>query len=377
LKASSVGSGGTTVSSRVDQGFRLEEKGLAPIMKWMRRISAVLCLCLVQGVTGATPPAVFASQRHADAPALSFQWRGIDPEPLRREGPVSFLYRATGPGSTLTLGFSITDSDGDVIARDNGISRPDGDGKVRWNAEYPDSSPVLPGLYQVRLTVTDRAGDSVRSSAKPFRVLTPTQSTVIRKVDGAGRRVALTFDDCYKEHAWSRLLRILSAHHVKATFFCLGTQVKRYPKLARRTVGQGNAIGSHGWDHHRTTTLPYRGIRSRLAKDERVWWETDRNTPAPYFRPPYGSYDAKTLRAAGDAGYARTILWDVDARDYRRPGASVIAHRVVSRARRGSIVEMNVLGQTAGALTRIIQGLRKHHLRPVTLPALFEAGGLH
>ncbi len=215
----------------------------------------------------------------------------------------------------------------------------------------------------------------VRSSAKPFRVLRAARSNVFRRVENAGPRVALTFDDCDHQHAWARLLKTLHSHHVKATFFCPGTQVLRFPKLARRTVAHGNTIGSHGWDHHRTTTLSYRRIRSRLVKDKRAWRSTTRSTPTPYFRPPYGSYDAKTLRAAGDTGFARTILWDVDSFDWRRPGASVIVHRVLSKVHRGSIVEMNVLGQTADALPRIIKGLRKKHLQPVALSVLFQAGG--
>ena len=114
-----------------------------------------------------------------------------------------------------------------------------------------------------------------------------------------------------------------------------------------------------------------------MLKDESIWWDVARNTPAPYFRPPYGAYDAKALRAAGDTGYSRTILWDVDPRDTRRPGSSVIAHRVISGAREGSIVEMNVLGETATALTRILRGLHRKGLRPVTLPVLFQSAGYH
>jgi peptidoglycan/xylan/chitin deacetylase (PgdA/CDA1 family) len=187
--------------------------------------------------------------------------------------------------------------------------------------------------------------------------------------------VALTFDDCNDGHAWARMLRVLASRRVTATFFCLGIRVNQYPQLARRTVARGHTIGSHGWDHRDFATLSYSAARSRLLKDERAWWSKARNTPAPYFRPPYGSYDATTLRAAGSAGYARTVLWDVDPSDYLRPGASVIAHRVVSAARPGSIVIMHNQLQTAQALPAIIKGLRHHHLTPVSLSALFRAGG--
>ena len=345
-------------------------------MKRIGRIACVLCVALLTGSTTAMSQTL-ASPSHADTDSPSLRWRAITPEPLRGGDAVSFLYQANDRSNHLVLGYSISDSDGDVIAGDDGISRTVGNGKIRWKAEYPDGSRLVPGLYRARLSVRDPAGNSTTSSWRPFRVLRPGRSSVIRRVDGAGPRVALTFDDCDHQGAWSRILRILAARDMHATFFCPGQQVQRFPKLARRTIEQGNAIGSHGWDHHRTTTLSYRAIRSRLVKDERVWWQLDRETPAPYFRPPYGSYDSKTLRAAGDTGYARTIFWDVDSFDWKRPGPSVIAHRVVSKARSGSIVELNVLGQTADALVPILRGLRRHHLRPVTLPELFEAGGLH
>jgi peptidoglycan/xylan/chitin deacetylase (PgdA/CDA1 family) len=348
----------------------------------MNRVTALTCLVVFLSLATQVSNDSFAVEKAsgpvlARAHTMSFEWRGIDPEPLRHKGSVSFHFETSARGRSVHLSYAISDSDGDVIARAEGISRQTGRSTIIWNAQYDDGSPVLPGLYRVRITVTDRAGHSLTGSAKPFRVLTPSSSDVIRSVEHAGNRVALTFDDCYKQDAWSRILRILSANHIEATFFCPGTQVARYPKLARRTVAEGNAIGSHGWDHRNTTHLSYRAIRTRLLKDEAVWWKVARNTPAPYFRPPYGAYDAKTLRAAGDTGYARVILWDVDPHDARRPGAAVIAHRVLSSVRRGSIVEMNVLGQTAGALPAILDGLRKEHLRPVTLPVLFEGGGFH
>jgi peptidoglycan/xylan/chitin deacetylase (PgdA/CDA1 family) len=112
-------------------------------------------------------------------------------------------------------------------------------------------------------------------------------------------------------------------------------------------------------------------------KDKQVWRSTARITPTPYYRPPYGAYDAKTLRAAGDTGYTRMILWDADPFDWRRRGPSRIARRVLSRVKRGSIVEMNVLGQTASPLPRILDGLRHKGLRPVTLPVLFESARFH
>jgi peptidoglycan/xylan/chitin deacetylase (PgdA/CDA1 family) len=346
----------------------------------MNRFATLTCLFVLLSLAAQVSSNVTAEERPGRVSArgthtLSFEWRGIDPEPLRHRGSVTFEFETSARGRSVDLSYEISDSDGDIVASASGVSRPTGRTTIKWDARSDNGSPVVPGLYRVRITVTDEAGRSTRSSAKPFRVLTPGTSDVVRRVEHAGNDVALTFDDCYKQHAWSRLLRILSANDAKATFFCPGTQVARYPQLARRTVAEGNAIGSHGWDHRNPTHLSYRGIRTRLLQDEAVWWRVARTTPAPYFRPPYGAYDAKTLRAAGDTGYARVILWDVDPHDARRPGAAAIAHRVLAGVHGGSIVEMNVLGQTAGALPRILEGLSKRGLRPTTLPALFEAAG--
>jgi peptidoglycan/xylan/chitin deacetylase (PgdA/CDA1 family) len=227
------------------------------------------------------------------------------------------------------------------------------------------------------ITASAHDGASGVSKSASQGVVHASQTEVYRRLDNAGPRVALTFDDCDHKHAWTRLLNILRTHHAKATFFCPGEQVVRFPDLARRTVDQGNGIGSHGWDHRDTKHLSYRKIRTRMVKDKEVWRRTTHESPTPYYRPPYGAYDSKTLRAASDTGFTRMILWDVDSFDWKRPGPGRIAHRVLSRIQQGSIVEMNVLGETATALPKILRGLRRKGLRPVSLPVLFQSAGFH
>ncbi|MFL5736751.1 MAG: polysaccharide deacetylase family protein [Actinomycetota bacterium] len=343
----------------------------------MRRFLAFLgALALLSSVGPLGSVPAVARHRREDTKPPAFRWLGISPEPLTRKGSVHLKYAASDRSSTLKVSFAITDEQGDVVAKQGPLRRTPGRTSVTWKAVYGNGTPVLPGLYRARITVTDRAGNSTTGPPRPFRVLRHVHTKVYRSIPGAGRRVALTFDDCNDGKAWARMLRVLAQRHITATFFCLGIRVNEFPKLARRTVALGHTIGSHGWDHKDLATLSYSAVRSRLVKDERAWWSKARNTPAPYFRPPYGSYDRTVLRAAGSAGYARTVLWDVDPSDYLRPGASVIAHRVVSAAHPGSIVIMHNQIQTVQALPRIIAGLRRKHLQPVGLGQLFQAGGL-
>jgi hypothetical protein len=229
-------------------------------MRRMNRLATLTCLFVLLSLANQLSSNVTAQERLGSdftrsAHTLSFEWRGIDPEPLRHRGSVAFQFETRARGRSVDLSYEISDSAGYIIASASRVSRPTGRTTIKWDARSDNGSSVVPGLYRVRITVTDRAGHSTRSSARRFRVLTPGTSDVVRRVEHAGNRVALTFDDCYKQHAWSRLLRTLSANDAEATFFCPGTQVARYPQLARRTVAEGNAIGSHGWDHRNPTHL--------------------------------------------------------------------------------------------------------------------------
>jgi peptidoglycan-N-acetylglucosamine deacetylase len=197
---------------------------------------------------------------------------------------------------------------------------------------------------------------------------------VWRRVDGAGRRVALTFDDG-DVRAWRRILRVLEAHRARATFFVLGRYVSAAPSLARRTLADGDAVGSHGWSHAIMARESAGQIRGELQRSSAPWRAAAGATPMPYLRPPYGIYGRETLRVAAAQGFTRIVLWDVDPEDWRAPGPRVIVLRVLHAVRPGSIVLLHVKPQTAAALPAILRGLRTRGLRPVTVPELLMAAG--
>ena len=75
------------------------------------------------------------------------------------------------------------------------------------------------------------------------------RAPVTYTVKGAGKRVALTFDDGGPAWVWARMLDTLKTYHMHATFFVLGPYVRAAPRVARRAVREGHGIGSHGWTH--------------------------------------------------------------------------------------------------------------------------------
>jgi len=278
------------------------------------------------------------------------------------------LYDATTSRVTLNL----VDQGGRKLKTGRGYTLKPGKADLRWPSRH--GARLASSTYQLSLTAVDDAGNTGTSSAKRFLVVRPVRARVWANFTGVGRRIALTFDDCNSGSAWASILDTLKRYGIKGTFFCPGRQVAANPSLARRTVREGHAIGSHGWDHADFSHLSFSSSELRLNQDRETWWRIARVTPTPYFRPPYGAYTATTMAAAGRAGYAAVVLWDVDPRDWTQPGSSEIESRILSHVHPGSIVLMHVLPQTAAQLPWLIQALRGRHYMPMALPELDRIG---
>jgi len=95
--------------------------------------------------------------------------------------------------------------------------------------------------------------------------------------------------------------------------------------------------------------------------------------PRPFFRPPYGGWNADVLEGAGAGGYRFAVMWDVDTVDWLPvgdggPTAAAIVSRVTTQAQGGSIVLMHLGGyNTLAALPEVVSGLRARGLEPATL----------
>lgn len=185
------------------------------------------------------------------------------------------------------------------------------------------------------------------------------------------REVALTFDDGPGPYT-SQILHVLHRHDTPATFFLLGLMFDDFAPLARREVRQGHAVGSHTYDHPHMGEL---GLGAQIDELNRAEDAIESHgLPRPrLFRPPYGSFNSDTVDLLAHRGNLM-VLWSVDTGDYLDPGADVIAQRALDGAEPGAVILMHDAGgdrsQTVEALPKIIRGLERRHLRPVTVPEL-------
>ncbi|MBL1103309.1 polysaccharide deacetylase family protein [Streptomyces sp. 5-8] len=191
-----------------------------------------------------------------------------------------------------------------------------------------------------------------------------------------GRRdtpqVALTFDDGPDPVHTRRILEILDRYGVRATFFCVGHHVAALPDEVRRIAAAGHELGNHSWSHPFLPDLTPDQLREQLDRTTEAVARVTGEAPA-LFRPPYGALTPEVL-AALDGHPTTMTLWDVDSRDWARPGPERIAATVLEGAGPGSVVLMHEgagdRGQTVQALPSIIEGLLERGLAPVTVGEL-------
>lgn len=149
--------------------------------------------------------------------------------------------------------------------------------------------------------------------------------------------LALTFDDGPHPTNTPRLLDILKARNVKATFYVVGTNAKRYPEIMRRIIAEGHEIGNHTVTHPNLSKMSADGVRNELRVCHDAIVSATGVAPRT-MRPPYGAItSAQKTWIKKEFGYP-TILWSVDPEDWKKPGSGTVTSRLVSGATPGGIL---------------------------------------
>lgn len=141
--------------------------------------------------------------------------------------------------------------------------------------------------------------------------------------------LALTFDDGPSPLFTPRLLDLLAARNVHATFFLLGEHAVAHPELVRRVAAEGHLVGTHSFSHIDLALASATRIRAEIDRGKQVVEEIS-GTPVRFFRPPYGSRRPAVFRIARSLGLT-PVLWSAMTCDWREPDAAKIASRLGSK----------------------------------------------
>ena len=138
----------------------------------------------------------------------------------------------------------------------------------------------------------------------------PTDGNLVN----VSRIVWLTFDDGPHPVVTPRILEVLAAYRVKATFFVLGSRITHLEKpILARVDEEGHTIGNHGFSHRDLRELSPQQIRDEVRRTADLIAEF--RHMEMIFRPPYGASNPVVDQIVEELGY-RLILWDVDSRDW-------------------------------------------------------------
>lgn len=189
------------------------------------------------------------------------------------------------------------------------------------------------------------------------------------------KTAALTFDISWGEKMAPKVLDVLKAHDLKATFFLSGPWAKKHPELVARIVADGHEVQSHGQAHVNYSGLSQQGVVENIQAAHAILHEMTGKNPN-LVRPPNGDFDQRALVAAQSIGY-RTVIWSLDSRDWMNPGVGAIIQYATVKIHPGAIVLLHASDsckQTDQALPTIIDTLRRGGYKLVLLTDLLQHG---
>ena len=178
---------------------------------------------------------------------------------------------------------------------------------------------------------------AARDTEKVNRNAPAESSITFSSVHVDGPYIAITFDDGPSATLTPKLLDILAAHHIKATFFVIGENVVEHPEIVARAAREGHEIGNHSWSHPNFGKMSDEGVRGQVQRTDDAIKDATGTRPI-LLRPPYGSITARQKRWIHDQFGYQIILWDVDPYDWKRPGPSAVRNRILKETQPGSIV---------------------------------------
>jgi peptidoglycan/xylan/chitin deacetylase (PgdA/CDA1 family) len=201
----------------------------------------------------------------------------------------------------------------------------------------------------------------------------------VRRGPRAGRRLALTFDDG-PDPVWTpRVLDLLRARDVRATFFLVGERAARAPDVVRRLVDEGHEVASHSWSHRALWLCGPRATDAEVGRAHDVLGRLAGRAPR-HFRPPWGMVNWALFPALRRHG-ERCVFWSLQPEGLRPTPAPRQVARVLGRAHPGAIVDLHDAEGTAGAPRRLLEalppmldGLRGEGYALVTVAALLGSG---
>ncbi len=171
----------------------------------------------------------------------------------------------------------------------------------------------------IAFTHTPAAGETQNSAPlknTALRVAAPrpiSDGMELIRLGISNNMCALTFDDGPGPYT-AKLLDVLAKHNVPATFFVVGTQVRRRPELIKRMLAEGHEVGNHSYSHTALRNRSPQAQHDDLIKLDHLL--RDLGAKPRFVRPPFGFYDHNTINTVQEMD-GHIVMWTADSEDWR------------------------------------------------------------
>lgn len=142
--------------------------------------------------------------------------------------------------------------------------------------------------------------------------------------------VYITFDDGPVPGVTEWVLDLLKEHNIKATFFCIGSNVVKHPSLYQRVIAEGHTVGNHTFNH-------VNGLKKSVAEYRRNIEECAKVVDSKLFRPPYGKL--RLFQLLNIRKKYTPVMWSVLSADFDPTVTpEQCLANVINHTTRGSII---------------------------------------
>lgn len=195
--------------------------------------------------------------------------------------------------------------------------------------------------------------------------------TLYKKKGSTVKEVAITFDDGPTPET-EKILELLAGYNAKATFFCIGSQIEKYPEIVKKTANAGHTIGNHTYTHSRQLSIfPIEKTVGELETTDGLIEKYTRHKPL-FFRPPYGVTSPNIASALRKTGHY-VIGWNVRSLDAVIDSETKIFNRIKGRLAPGCIILLHDTSQkTVNVLEQLLLLLQQQGYKAVTVDRLLE-----
>ncbi|WP_435578188.1 polysaccharide deacetylase family protein [Gilvibacter sp.] len=173
-------------------------------------------------------------------------------------------------------------------------------------------------------------------SPKVLQMLYPKR---LWRLDSSEKVIYLTFDDGPIPEITPWVLETLRQFNAKATFFCIGDNVRKHPEIYRELIQEGHRVANHTMHHvkgWKTPLLDY--LRETESCQNLMEATSDVTEISKLFRPPYGQLRSNQSKALQKKGY-KIVMWDVLSADFDlQLSPEKCKENVIKHAKAGSIV---------------------------------------